>query len=323
METNNENAVELISIARKIKQWQDARGKTTSWMLRKYAGLGSDRTYNKLISGNTEQLNVETQLVNYRGALLVIESIGDISEKSATIISDLSSIVQVECAVLKVMERTGINRFVLIEGDTGSGKTTTMQYILGKYGDRFRWTEMSVLFGDSPYNFLCLVLKAYGHETMPTNAAKAFHLACEEMKVRRGIFVDELHHAGPRILNTIKTLINHTPCEFICGAKETLWRELEKASMEDCRQLTQNRLSARVRLDRLNGVDVARILKRACPGIDFPIEHAVSMIDKAAKGHGNLSFVRGVCERAAEKYETGKIGMKDLAALIAEEQQSR
>lgn len=323
METNSENAIELIEIARKIRQWQKARDKHTSWMLQQYAGLGSDKVFNKLVDGNLDQVNVDKWLVNYRAAWLVIESIGDISKKSATVITDLSSIVQVERAVLKAMERTGINRFVLIEGDPGSGKSTTLHYILGKYGDRFRWIEISVLFGDSPYNFLCLILKAYGHETMPTNAAKAFNLVCEEMKLRRGLLIDELHHAGPRILNTIKTLINHTPGEFVCGAKETLWRELEKAAMEDCRQLTQNRLSERVKLDRLNSVDVARILKRSCPGIDFKIEYAVSMIEKVAKGNGNLSFVRGVCERAAEKYETGKISIEDFAALVAEEQKSR
>lgn len=323
METINESAKELISIAKKIKQWQDARGKTTSWMLRKYAGLGSDRTYNKLVSGNVDQLSVDKQLANYRGVLLVIESIGDISEKSTEVIPEISNIVQVERAVLKAMEETGINRFVLIEGDTGTGKTTTMHYLLGKYGDHFRWMEMSVLFGDSPYNFLCLILQAYGHESMPSNAAAAFQLVLKEMKVRRGLLIDELHHAGPKVLNTIKTLINHTPGEIIGAAKETLWRELEKASWEDCRQLTQNRLAERVRLERLCAVDVARILKRGCPGIDFKMDHAIAMLKKHAAGNGNLAFVRGVCRRAGEKYDKGKISIEDFAALVAEEQKSR
>ena len=39
--------------------------------------------------------------------------------------------------------------------------------------------------------------------------------------------IDEAHHLGPHCLNTVKTLVNTTPGEFILVAIPTLWNKLQ------------------------------------------------------------------------------------------------
>jgi hypothetical protein len=179
--------------------------------------------------------------------------------------------------------------------------------------------------GDSPFNFMLLLLKAMGIEDAPKNAVGAFHKVVSELQQRRRcIVIDELHHAGPRILNTVKSLLNATPGEFIGLCMPTLWYRMEKGAYEECRQLTGNRLAERIRIDKLNRSDLRKIVARRLPGMKNR-ESAVALLENAAQGRGNLAFVRDVLRRAAEMEGggDGALSEEDFAAAVKAEAASR
>lgn len=325
METNeNTPAAELVKLAKQIKQWQEAKGLSTSAMLRRFSGLGSDRTYGKLSSGSTEQLDTEKQLINYRSVWALIEAVGDDASTSEDFYDDLSPVVQLRRAMMETFLETGNARFILVQGDTGCGKTSAAKSLIQRYGSRLLFTELSPVFGDSPYNFLGLVLQALGQKNAPSNGVDCFVKVVHELNTtRRCLVIDELHHAGPRILNTIKTLINQTPGEFVGLAMPTLWNRLEKAAYDECRQLTGNRLAERIQLDRINKADMTKFVTRRLPGLNGTTKQAIAILEQNAIGRGNLAFVRDVCRRAREQYDGEKITIEDFAGVVTAEQQSR
>lgn len=125
--------------------------------------------------------------------------------------------------------------------------------------------------------------------------------------------------AGPRILNTIKTLINQTPGEVMGLAMPTLWAKLERgAAYEECRQLTGNRLSERVKLAPINRGDLAKFVGRRLPGLNGALAQAVALVEAHAKGRGNLAFARQVCKRAGEIHGADKISIEDFGGVVTE-----
>mgnify|MGYP003601961737 CR=1 FL=1 len=317
---------ELVELARNIRNWQESKGSafTTAKMLRRFPTLGSDRTYGRLVAGTVEDLDVEKQLVNYRSAWALIEAIGDDASTSEDFYDDLSTVVQLRRAMMETFNENGIARFILVQGDTGSGKTSAARSVIQRYGSRLLFTELSPYVGDSPYNFLVLVLAALGIKSPPNDAMGCYAKVVHELNAtRRGLIIDELHHAGPKILNSIKTLINQTPGEFVGLTMPTLWNRLEKAAYDECRQLTGNRLAERIQLDQINRSDMTKFVTRRLPGLNGATAQAIALLEQSAKGRGNLAFVRDVCRRAAEQYDGQKITIEDFAGVVAAEQKSR
>jgi Cdc6-like AAA superfamily ATPase len=315
---------ELIELARKIRTWQESRNLTTTKMLRRFPTLGSDRTYGRLISGSAEGLDIERQLINYRSAWALIEAVGDDPSETEDYYDDLSPVIQLRRAMVEAFTETGNARFILVQGDTGSGKTSAARSLIQRYGSRLLFMELSPYVGDSPYNFLVQVLAAMGIRNPPTNAMECYNKAVGELCLtRRCLIIDELHHAGPKILNGIKTLINMTPGEFVGLTMPTLWNRLEKAAYDECRQLTGNRLAERIQLDQINRADMQKIVTRRLPGLNGCTTQALQMLETSARGRGNLAFVRDVCRRALEQYDGEKITIEDFASVVAAEIKSR
>lgn len=324
-ETGKTQERELRELAAHIRAWQEARGLSDSAMLRRFLGLGSTKTYTRLLKGDTEQLDVERQLENYRAVWTLIESIGDADEKGEDVYDDLSGVASLRRALLEVFQESGNARFVLVEGDTGSGKTMGAKLLMAKYGQRLLFVELAPVFGDSPHHFLGLILAALGHKDLAYNPAERFTKVVSEFTLtRRCLVIDELHHAGPRILNTIKTLINQTPGEVVGLAMPTLWAKLERgAAYEECRQLTGNRLAERVKLAPINKGDLQKFVGRRLPGLNGTTGQAVALLEQHAKSRGNLAFVRKVCRRAAEMFDGEKIGIEDFSRAVAAVMESR
>lgn len=323
-ETGGAPEKELVELARGIRHWQEAKGFTTSKMLRRFPTLGSDRTYGRLVAGDVDEMDVEKQLVNYRSAWALIEAVGEDASTSEDFYEDLSPVVQLRRAMMETFTETGLCRFILVQGDTGSGKTSAARCLIQRYGSRLLFMELSNYVADSPYNFLVLVLSSLGIKSPPADAMGCFAKAVHELNTtRRCLIIDELHHAGPKILNSIKTLINQTPGEFVGLTMPTLWNRLEKAAYEECRQLTGNRLAERIQLDQINRADMTKFVTRRLPGLNGCTAQAIALLEQSARGLGNLAFVRDVCRRAREQYDGAKITIEDFAGVVAAEQKSR
>jgi len=317
-----EVAAELVGLARRIRAWQDDRKVTTAAMLRRYSGLGSDKLYGRLVKGDTGETDVERQLARYRAVWALIESTEDQRRAGEPLYDDLSPAILLRRAFVEVATESGNGRFILLQGDSGSGKTSAAKALMAKYGTRLAFVELSPVVGDSPFNFLLLVLGALGVQDAPKNAVGCLNKVVEILNQRRRcIIIDELHHAGPRILNTVKSLLNTTPGEIIGLTMPTLWYRMEKAAYEECRQLTGNRLAERIRLERMNRVDMQKLLERGVRGGIEGMDRAVDILGQAAAGRGNLAFVRDVVRRLAEL--EGAVGQDDFAAAVKAEQASR
>lgn len=324
MTTEKSSQQQLRALANNIRQWQEMKGLSDSALRRRFPDVGSDRTYKRILNGDFEELDVEAQLTKYLAVWTLIESIGEEGGADEDLYEDLTPVVQLRRALLETFSEKGNARFILVQGDTGSGKTSAAKALMGKYGQRLLFIELSVLFGDSPHNLLGLILKALGQKDLPHNPTDRLDKVVDAFSsTRRCLIIDELHHSGPKTLNTIKTLLNMTPGEFVGMAMPTLWPRLERAAFEECRQLMGNRLAERIKLEPLSRADMTKFVARRLPGLNGASAKAVALLEQKALSKGNLAFVRDTCKRALDMFDGEKITLDDFARVVAEEEKSR
>ena len=293
----------LQAIARKAAVWAEARGKTLAWLTRKYDTLGSPRTLRDMRDAKFDGYDLERQAANYEAALSMIEA-DDPAARAVRVIPTLTGPVQLRRAVLEAMTATGIDRVILLLGDSGAGKTCSIAALAEEY-DTVVPIEALTVWNDAPGAMLCDILGALGEEASPSSAAYSlFRRAVARLCRRRvTLCVDEAHHMGPRCLSTIKGLINATPGEFVLAGQPTLWRALQDASHLELRQLITNRLRERIQIG-MNLGDVAAYIAEAFPALDREAAHAAARaVAERARNLGNMSFVRDCCAAAARKAE--------------------
>lgn len=308
---------ELQAIACAIHEHAGRNNVGLARMVRDYPALGSERTWRDLREGRMDGYDVSAQLVNYRAALATIEEIGG-ADGGEPVYDDLQPVVQLRRAFLETTKCAGTNRVLIVQGASGVGKSTALRVLTGKYGQRIITAEASDAWGDRPAALLGALLRALGQSAdgLPTGAVARLE-QCQEMlsMTRRCVAVDEAHHLGPHCLNTVKTLVNTTPGEWILIAIPTLWAKLETKSYQEARQLSTNRLSERIRLE-LRERDIERYLARALDAEGSPeLSAAARVLRPLAAGNGNLSFVR---DAARILLRTGGTGAGLTAKAAAE-----
>jgi len=315
---------ELKTLAHNIQQWQEAKHLSDAALRKRFPDIGSDRTYKRILAGDLDELDVEVQLAKYRAVWTLIETIGDDAAESEDFYDDLTPVIQLRRALLETFHETGNARFILVQGDTGSGKTSAAKSLIAKYGQRLLFVELTEVFGDSPHNFLGLILMALGQKDLPYAPVERLQKVVAALSQgRRCLIIDELHHAGPRILNTIKTLVNSTPGEFVGLTMPPLWARLERGNYEECRQLVGNRLAERIKLAPVTRGDMTKFIARRLPGLNGETPKAIALLEQYAPGRGNLAFVRDTCRRAREMYEGEKITLEEFARAVSAEVESR
>lgn len=310
-------ASELVEIARAIHGWQTARGKSNAQMIRDFPGLGSDKTYTRLRDGRTEEYDVEAQLASYRGVWACIQ---DLTGRPATeaFYDDLSTVMHLKRAALEVMRPDAPARVVVYLAPSGGGKSVAARILAGRYGaGRIVSVEATQVWGDSPAALLGTILHALGAGNYSISPVARLE-KCVEMlsQTRRMVIIDEAHHLGPRCINTLKTLVNLTPGEFLLLAIPTLWAKLETQAYQEARQLTTNRLAERLSIE-LTDNDVAKYLRHIFPKTpDEVIRSAARVIRPAAVGHGNMAVVRDVAAEAVRQAGDAEPDIKLFADAV-------
>jgi len=302
---NSHDAKELVSLGRKIQQYQESKSLNDSALLRKFTGLGSTKTYSRVINNDLEELDLERQLANYRAVWALIESMADATTEEQDLYDDLTPVVHLKRVFLGLIRVVGNDRFVLMEGDTGTGKSASRQLLMEKYGQRILWIEATDVWRDNMGAFLSEILKSLGVKNIPMNSADRLNKVVEKLTESRiCLVIDEGHHLGPHCLNTIKTLINKTPGEFILLSMPTLWKRIEMAAYEEARQLTGNRLFERIKLDGIRESDVAKIIQRRVPDNDpANLKQVIRLLMDKAVQRGNLKFIEKVIKKVIEQCE--------------------
>lgn len=307
---------ELMELAQRIAAHAEQEGISLARMVRQYPALGSERTWRDLREGQVDGYDVGTWLNNYRSAWATIEEIGG-ADGAEPIFDDLQSVVQLRRAFLETTKNAGINRVVIVQGASGTGKTTALRMLTGKYGTRVLAVEASDAWGDKPSALLGAILRALGKSAdgLPASTVRRLEMCQDALGVtRRCVAVDEAHHLGPHCLNTIKTLVNTTPGEWVLLAIPTLWAKLETRSYLEARQISTNRLAERLRLE-LRERDIERFLARGLEAEGSgELKQAAKVIRAQAQGNGNFSFVRDVVGLLRRTGATGKTLTAQAAA---------
>lgn len=273
---------ELKDIAQQIFEHQKLRGLSDADLCREYAGLGSTKTYKRILSKAddlSEGLRVGRQLENYKEALLLIEMAAADSIPEP-LYEDFNDVARARGVITRALSERGNSRLVLIEGNPGAGKTAICEILEQRWPNIFVRCEVTEIWKDSPMAMLRALLLGVGKReqrkkdieikagtsaeiNMPQCADERTSKLIEQLNEQKLIVaLDEAHHLGPRTLNLVKTLINQTPSVIIMLAIPTLLRRLETKAYEEARQLTQNRLSARLVLGAPEAGEVVEMLER-------------------------------------------------------------
>lgn len=317
---------ELTDLAGRIRAWQEARKLSTAEMLRRFPGLGSDKTYGRICKGDLDELDIERQLAAYRAVAALAESITGREEAEEEIYKDLTPVLLLRRALLDILEEKSVARVILLEGDSGLGKSTALTLLQRDYGQRILVVEAAAAWDDRPMALLGSILTALGvrDRDQPMATAPRLNMVISRLRATRtAIAVDEAHGLGPKTLDTLKTLINQTPAEVILLAWPSLWRRLESSAWSEVKQLLGNRLAERIRLEGLKEVDVRKVLERRLgpAAAETPV---VREVLAAARTRGNLQFVRQVCRRAKEGLKRGEtIEASDIVAAVDAQKRRR
>lgn len=314
---------ELVELAAKIRAWQTARDMTTAELVRRYPAVGSDKTYSLIRAGTLTGLDIDRWLTSYRSAWAVMESVGAREEVAEALFDDLTPALLVRRAFAELMAEQSITRVLLVEGDSGSGKSSAVASLQRKYGQRVVLLEASDAWGESPAALLGMMLSALGvRDVALTAAGRLMQVQRRLREARTCVAIDEAHHLRPRTLNTLKTVLNTTPGEVILLTLPNLWSRLETEAYVEVLQLTGNRLSERIVLGELREGDAAKLLERLASVRD---RAAVRLVVEAARrrGRGNLQFVRQVALRVRAMDITGEPSAENVKAAIGMQLQRR
>ena len=288
--------VEIIDICKVISAYAVRRGIGLRKLVAEFPALGSVSTFSDMKAGKTDKYDLPAQIANYRAvAQYVAEGAGH-EERYP-----LQAVAVIEGAVKKVMRSWGLDRVVVVDGESGMGKTTAVEMLCAKYGSRLMLLETTEVWDDNPRALLWVILKAFGVLTPPASKVDALDRVLEHLSVsRKCLVIDEAHHLGPRCMNVVKTLVNQSPGEFCLLGIPSVWAKMFKQAYIEARQLFTNRLSERVTLVLDDGAVGEYVKFVFADAAAAEVKKAAQLIRPAAMQHGNMAFVRDVCREMEE-----------------------
>jgi type II secretory pathway predicted ATPase ExeA len=301
----------VIELAKKIESWRVAHAISKEKMPERFKDhIRSYRGIERAVKGELGEMNLEAHLSQFESIWALINSPAPKPKQKSW--DDTSLALQLRNAFVRTMTKTGPNRVILLIAPTGRGKTGALQALQQIYkAPRVILCEASKVWKDKPLALLGHIWECLGKTDELGHGPKALQRVVASLKENRiCIAIDESHYLGPEQLNTLTTLVNLTPGEFILAGQPTLWSRLErdKGAFLETRQLTGNRLSRRIKSGSLSDSDagdVKLMVERRLPWLNGQSKQAVTMLLKQAPQHGNLAFVRNVIERTEEAADEG------------------
>jgi type II secretory pathway predicted ATPase ExeA len=314
----------LTITATRIRDWQQRRGISDTELCKRFAGLGSTKTFKRILEGDTAELDLERWFVEYEQVwtLMELESIS--AEQEEPIYDDLRHMLAARLAVQDAMAEKGNNRLVIIEGPSGSGKTTAARSLAARFGRKVVLAEADETWKESLNSMLGGILRAIAVREIPASAEARKTKLISALKASPVcLVIDEAHHLGPRTLNLVKTIINQSRCQVVFVCIETLFRKLECAAYEEAKQLTKNRLAERVRLTDLDAGEVEKFLDRRFKWEPGTIKSCARTLAERAQAHGYWNFVNLVARRARELAGKDPLDQDTFIKAVQKAQQSR
>lgn len=324
MQNTNEE-MQLKAVAEEIRDYQLKHGLSAAALCKEFAGVGSSKTYKRILDGDFEQMDVDRQLHNYREAAVLVEMRDASGQDEEKDYDDLKHVNSARLAIMDALKEKGNNRLVIIGGASGMGKSTLLRLLMKRWPNISILAEANDIWMSSQPTMLADLLTAVnpiergalsGGETglgaaevvIPyTTGARKQKLfkALEKRKII--LWIDEGHHMGVQGLNLVKSLINQTPIVVVVLTIPTLFRRLETAAYEEARQLTKNRMCERVTLSAPQADEVLTFMDRR--GVTFTDgkvgESCAKLLATRSANYGNWNFVNMV-SRKARRLAAGK-----------------
>lgn len=297
----------LRQLAQEAQQYQTERGWSDSRLCKEFGQLGSTKTYKRILDPEDalDDLSVENQLTNYEAALEMIRLRRSSDAAPEPEYDDFSNVQDSIRAVQRALKEESIARFVVIEGENGTGKDAVKNNILRRWDKICTPVEASELWKESAAIPLLDIIQAMDTRRrtdedsgekfkVPTYPQARLELIIAELGKRRGILlINEAHHIGPRGINLIKTIINRTQTVVVFLCIPSLLSRLMKSAYEECVQLFGNRLCERVRLKSPPAGEILPLMERR--GVTFAdtatATAAARSIAEDAANFGNWRYV--------------------------------
>lgn len=318
MQTNK-----LSSLAQQIREWQTQRGLSDSELCRKFTGLGSTKTFKRILDGDFEELDLERWERQYEQVWHLIEAEGQTTDLGEPIYDELQHMELTLKAAKKVIHEKGNNRLAIIEGQSGSGKTTAARCVVAHFGGKFILAEADETWKSSMNAMLGGMLRALGVQEIPNSADARKAKVIAALEDGPCVIIDEAHHMGPASMNMVKTLLNQTRVQFIFLCIPTLFRRLESLAYEEARQLTKNRLAVRIRLAGPEVADVVKFLEHRLKWEAGALKPCAAKLAERAASHGCWNFINLVVREARELVGKGEVDQETFVNATQLAQQSR
>jgi type II secretory pathway predicted ATPase ExeA len=312
----------LAGLANQIAAWWHRQMEADSKLrkgelLRRYPALGTDKTFNRFVKSDFSDTasTLDTWLSDYRTVWQQIEelSVRQANTGTKTTLTEFSGVKRVRTAVAALTGEISTRRILLVTGESGTGKSCCVSVLKDLWGARVVSVEVMNVWADKPNRLLTAICEAVDMKTegLPAGAADKMPLLIKHLNATRTCLVlEEGHHMGPQMLNTLKTLVNQTPGEFVIIAIPTLLRRLQTAAYEEARQIfASHRLAERIDL-KVTAGDTALLLTHRFGPSNSIQPSAIWLTDPMrAPKHGNFGFIRDVAnEVEAQRKREGTSG---------------
>lgn len=319
--------IALVEAALKVRDYQNtARPRLSdAGLVRKFPGLGSSRTYSRLVNGKATEIadsSVPGLAAAYEGVLDQVELEAVAATDDNRIFEDLAPTREVRDTVTGLLRSHGNARLAIIQGNTGTGKTMSLRAVAARFPRTAIYLEAEPGWS-SPSAALRKINDALrsgiagdkGRSDAKTTSALLDEIVGRLNESRRLLMIDEAHELTPKLLNCIKSIINQTSSWVLIACMDTLWRRIADTAWDETRQLAQNRLYRTVLLGPPTPSDIAYYLEQRLGLTGIAQPQLVAIADRS-RVKGAWSFARRVAEKLAEMPE-GDRDSQGVAEAVA------
>ncbi|MES2707143.1 MAG: AAA family ATPase [Verrucomicrobiota bacterium] len=307
-------AAELLSLARQVEAWRVAWGLSLRQLCSQVTGI-NHKTHSRLADGDLTELTPENHLAKYRAAVVELEE-WELRQQADPILPGLRPARIVAESISMLKRQRDIDRFMLVEGESGAGKTSAVKNAAASDADAILVTAHEGWH--RPLKAITELLLASGFRgVMPNGFADRHAALIQKLADKpRLILVDEGQHMEIRLLNVLKDVINRTGCWVVIATMASLWNNIQSRHWSEVKQLIHNRMLLRVTLPAPDSGDVEEYLA-ARLALTLPEEkgeaavawqRAFDAVSQGARHHGGYAFCRKVAGAArllAMKSKTG------------------